>query len=140
MQSFLIDTNMATYLPAVAPANYATVYANAGFQESNLMHNINGYVYCNMPAVTMPVGSKTRFYIMGLGARHLFCRVVRLSVSLCSFIYLFCLFGRCYTERREPSVLSVTCWLFLSRGGRADERDNAPRNMSHKQVTEPVEL
>ena len=37
------------------------------FQESNLMHSINGYVYGNGPMMTAKVGERVRWYIMTLG-------------------------------------------------------------------------
>jgi FtsP/CotA-like multicopper oxidase with cupredoxin domain len=40
-----------------------------GFQESNQMHSINGYVFGNQPlsSVTMKVGEHVRWYLMGMG-------------------------------------------------------------------------
>jgi FtsP/CotA-like multicopper oxidase with cupredoxin domain len=42
---------------------------DAGFQESNQMHSINGYVFGNQPlsSVTMKVGEHVRWYLMGMG-------------------------------------------------------------------------
>tara|TARA_R110000787_G_scaffold277159_1_gene386319 strand:- start:3117 stop:4220 length:1104 start_codon:yes stop_codon:yes gene_type:complete len=37
------------------------------FEESNLMHAINGYVYGNMPLPKMKVGETVRWYLMALG-------------------------------------------------------------------------
>lgn len=37
------------------------------FQESNLMHAINGYVYGNMPGLTMQAGQRVRWYLIGMG-------------------------------------------------------------------------
>ncbi len=37
------------------------------FQESNLMHNINGYVFGNQPLVTITKGERVRWYIMAMG-------------------------------------------------------------------------
>jgi hephaestin len=37
------------------------------FIESNLMHNINGYVYGNLPGLTMNLGSHVRWYLMAMG-------------------------------------------------------------------------
>lgn len=39
----------------------------ADFEESNLMHSINGYVYGNMPMPQMQVGDRVRWYVMTLG-------------------------------------------------------------------------
>jgi manganese oxidase len=38
-----------------------------GFQESNLMHAINGYVYGNQPMIRMNEGERVRWYVMGMG-------------------------------------------------------------------------
>jgi hypothetical protein len=38
-----------------------------GFEESNLMHSINGYVYGNQPMITMKKGQHVRWYVMGMG-------------------------------------------------------------------------
>jgi len=37
------------------------------FVESNLMHSINGYVYGNLPGLTMNLGQRVRWYVLGLG-------------------------------------------------------------------------
>jgi hephaestin len=38
------------------------------FPESNLMHTINGFVFCNGPTLQLPVGSSVRWYVMGFGS------------------------------------------------------------------------
>jgi hephaestin len=37
------------------------------FEESNLMHGVNGYVYGNLPGLTMSVGERVRWYTFALG-------------------------------------------------------------------------
>jgi FtsP/CotA-like multicopper oxidase with cupredoxin domain len=39
------------------------------FEESNLMHSINGYVYGNLPlsSLTMRMGERVRWYLLGMG-------------------------------------------------------------------------
>jgi manganese oxidase len=37
------------------------------FEESNLMHSMNGYMFGNLPGVTMKVGERVRWYVMGMG-------------------------------------------------------------------------
>ena len=37
------------------------------FQESNLMHSINGYVYGNLPLLTTNQGQRVRWYLIGMG-------------------------------------------------------------------------
>ena len=39
-----------------------------GFEESNLMHGINGYVYGNGPTVQLTAGSRVRWYLMSMGS------------------------------------------------------------------------
>jgi hephaestin len=38
------------------------------FQESNLMHSVNGYVYGNQPLLRMHAGDRVRWYVMGMGS------------------------------------------------------------------------
>jgi hephaestin len=38
-----------------------------GFEESNLMHSINGYVFGSQPLMTSRVGERVRWYMMGMG-------------------------------------------------------------------------
>lgn len=42
---------------------------NDDFTESNLMHSINGYVYGNMPLITMRKGERVRWYVMSMGPK-----------------------------------------------------------------------
>ena len=37
------------------------------FQESNLMHSINGYVFGNLPGLVMKANTHVRWYVIGLG-------------------------------------------------------------------------
>lgn len=37
------------------------------FQESNLMHGINGYVYGNQPMINLRLGERVRWYVMSMG-------------------------------------------------------------------------
>lgn len=37
------------------------------FQESNLMHAVNGYVYGNLPGLTMKSGERVRWYLISMG-------------------------------------------------------------------------
>lgn len=37
------------------------------FAESNLMHTINGYVFGNLPGLTMKIGEQVRWYVLGMG-------------------------------------------------------------------------
>ena len=38
-----------------------------GFIESNKMHSINGYMFGNLPGLTMRKGQRVRWYLMGMG-------------------------------------------------------------------------
>jgi FtsP/CotA-like multicopper oxidase with cupredoxin domain len=40
---------------------------NPEFIESNLMHSVNGYVYGNLPGLTMKQGERVRWYMMSVG-------------------------------------------------------------------------
>lgn len=44
--------------------------ADEEFEESNLMHSVNGYVFGNLPldALTMRTGERVRWYLMGMGS------------------------------------------------------------------------
>jgi FtsP/CotA-like multicopper oxidase with cupredoxin domain len=37
------------------------------FEESNLMHSVNGFVYANGPPLTLRVGTHVRWYLLSLG-------------------------------------------------------------------------
>ncbi|KAM9316481.1 ceruloplasmin-like [Gastrophryne carolinensis] len=40
---------------------------DADFQESNMMHSINGYMYGNQPGLDMCLGEQVRWHMLGLG-------------------------------------------------------------------------
>jgi manganese oxidase len=61
--SWYLDQNIHTY--AGHPG--AVKKDDEEFEESNLMHTINGYVYGNMPRPTMKKGERVRWYVMDLG-------------------------------------------------------------------------
>lgn len=63
--SVQIDDNIAKFLPGVADPQ--ALKDDPEFQESNLMHSINGYVYGNLPGLTMKQGEHVRFYVMAMG-------------------------------------------------------------------------
>ncbi|KAL4440358.1 hypothetical protein ABPG75_003359 [Micractinium tetrahymenae] len=58
----LLQQNMAAANLSVA----ATFGATWG--ESNLMHSINGYMYCNMPGLTAKRGDTVRYVLVGMGS------------------------------------------------------------------------
>jgi hephaestin len=46
---------------------YRPTDADEDFEESNLMHSINGYVFGNQPMVTLRKGERVRWYVMSMG-------------------------------------------------------------------------
>jgi FtsP/CotA-like multicopper oxidase with cupredoxin domain len=67
----VFDENTSTYLDVNIrkyAGNPASVDpADDGFIESNKMHSINGYSYGNLPGLTMRVGQRVRWYLIGQG-------------------------------------------------------------------------
>lgn len=55
------------------------------FEESNLMHAVNGYVFGNEPMITMRRGERVRWYVMGMGTEvdlhtpHWHCNTVTVN-------------------------------------------------------------
>jgi FtsP/CotA-like multicopper oxidase with cupredoxin domain len=69
-QSPYLERNMRRYLTARGKrlrTELATLPGNDEFQESNLMHSINGYVYGNGPLMKMRLGERVRWYVMSMG-------------------------------------------------------------------------
>jgi hephaestin len=46
---------------------YENTDSDDDFEESNLMHSINGYVFGNQPMMTMRKGERVRWYVMSMG-------------------------------------------------------------------------
>jgi len=61
--SHYLDSNIQRF--AGRPASVDP--ENEDFQESNLMHAINGYVYGNLPGLDMVQGERVRWYLVGMG-------------------------------------------------------------------------
>jgi manganese oxidase len=61
-QSPLLQANIDRFAQPPAPDP-----GDEEFEESNLMHNINGYVYGNQPLLTIKKGERVRWYVMGMG-------------------------------------------------------------------------
>ncbi len=61
--SWFLDANIQKY--AGKPSTVDP--ADEGFVESNLMHSINGYVFGNLPMLTMKKGERVRWYLLGMG-------------------------------------------------------------------------
>lgn len=62
-QSTYFDVNLKAYLPG------KTVNTNdLLFIESNMKHTINGYIFANLPVMTMHKGERARWYLLGMGS------------------------------------------------------------------------
>jgi FtsP/CotA-like multicopper oxidase with cupredoxin domain len=61
------DENIATLATVTDPADIEALKADPDFEESNLMHTINGYVFSKIPGLTMKKGERVRWYLMGMG-------------------------------------------------------------------------
>ena len=61
-QSPFLDANIERFAQPPAPDP-----DDEDFQESNLMHSINGYVFGNQPMITMHRGEHVRWYVMSMG-------------------------------------------------------------------------
>jgi manganese oxidase len=68
---FLVgNENASPYLPANLHRFAKPPYPSPDdedFEESNLMHSINGYVYGNQPMPTVRIGQHVRWYTMSMG-------------------------------------------------------------------------
>lgn len=62
-QSWYLEDNIRTYLKT-DPNNFTS---DASFEESNLMHGINGRLYGNLRNLTMTKGELVDWYLMGMG-------------------------------------------------------------------------
>ncbi|TDH04900.1 hypothetical protein EPR50_G00137860 [Perca flavescens] len=62
-QSWYLDDNIRTYL-GVDPHSFIP---DGGFEESNLMHGINGKLYGNLHGLVMMEGQKVDWYLLGMG-------------------------------------------------------------------------
>jgi FtsP/CotA-like multicopper oxidase with cupredoxin domain len=58
-----LDQNIETYTrqPSTADPD------DEEFNESNLMHSVNGFVFGNLPGLTMNKGERVRWYTLGMG-------------------------------------------------------------------------
>ncbi|XP_053501810.1 ferroxidase HEPHL1-like isoform X1 [Ictalurus furcatus] len=65
----MMDENLSWYLKKNIQT-YGTNESdpeNEGFQESNKMHAVNGYMYGNLPGLEMCVSERVRWHVLGLG-------------------------------------------------------------------------
>lgn len=58
-----LDYNIKTFTQNSSSVNVD----DADFQESNMRHAINGYMYGNLPGLTMKANTHVRWYVVGLG-------------------------------------------------------------------------
>ncbi|XP_066442974.1 ferroxidase HEPHL1 isoform X2 [Eleutherodactylus coqui] len=67
----VFDENLSWYLEenidAVSPDSSAVDVEDEGFQESNKMHAINGYMFGNLPGLEMCRGDNVSWHLLGLG-------------------------------------------------------------------------
>ncbi|XP_072295514.1 ceruloplasmin isoform X2 [Eucyclogobius newberryi] len=61
--SWYVDENIRTYITYPAKG----LKEDEGFMESNMMHAINGYVFGNLPGLSMCQGNKIFWHLMTLG-------------------------------------------------------------------------
>ncbi|CAH1245135.1 HEPHL1 [Branchiostoma lanceolatum] len=64
--SWYIDETIGRYL-SVTEAEAEALKEDEDFQESNLMHGINGYLYGNLPGLDMCVGENVTWHLVGRG-------------------------------------------------------------------------
>ncbi len=58
-----LDYNLKTFAQNSSDVNVE----DADFQESNMRHTINGYMYGNLPGLTMKANTHVRWYVVGMG-------------------------------------------------------------------------
>lgn len=66
--SFHADENAKRANRALSPAKLDELKENEVFEESNLMHSINGFLYCNSPVLQLHQDVPTQFYFYALGS------------------------------------------------------------------------
>ena len=59
-----LAANLARYTAITEPPSGP---AGDEFNESNLMHSVNGYVFGGQPMLTLTKGQRVRWYVMGMG-------------------------------------------------------------------------
>uniref|UniRef100_A0A674AYN8 Hephaestin n=1 Tax=Salmo trutta TaxID=8032 RepID=A0A674AYN8_SALTR len=65
--SWYLDDNIKTYCTHPQQPTAKVDKEDEAFQESNLMHSINGFVYGNLPDLSMCVGNKIHWHLIGMG-------------------------------------------------------------------------
>lgn len=65
--SHYLAENVATYTGLDDPERLEELVEDPEFEESNLKHSINGYLYANLPGLTTRLGERVRWYAMAMG-------------------------------------------------------------------------
>lgn len=69
----IFNENLSPYLEInieerlSSDVDFEALLEDEDFEESNLMHALNGYLYDNLPGLAMDQGDHVRWYIGGLG-------------------------------------------------------------------------
>ena len=64
----VLNENASLFLPQMMEKlKPEDALSDEEFEESNLMHSINGFVFANLPMPTMMVGDRVRWYVLALG-------------------------------------------------------------------------
>jgi FtsP/CotA-like multicopper oxidase with cupredoxin domain len=67
----IFDENKSWYVEADtkhAGGNYAQLRKDDDFKESNKKHAVKGFIFGNVPMMSMRVGERVRWYVIGLGS------------------------------------------------------------------------
>ncbi len=64
--SWYLDESFKRFASGTRPSEDDLDFGD--FEESNLMHAINGYVFGNLPGLELTVGQRVRWYLMGMGS------------------------------------------------------------------------
>lgn len=69
-ESHYLNASVDAYmtLPPENDSMRLLLYSNATFAEGNKKHTVNGYLYSNIPGITMTAGERVRWYVFGLGS------------------------------------------------------------------------
>jgi len=67
-ESYLLDKNIDHFIGSMSEQEKEQLLADGNFEESNLMHGVNGFLYGNFPSPQLIAGKKTRVYGMAVGA------------------------------------------------------------------------
>lgn len=79
---------------------------NEEFQESNLMHSVNGFLYCNGPLIKIRENHPTRFYFYALGTEGmiLFFTLASANISWMTLTFLTFLLHLSTVDLHTPMI------------------------------------